>query len=142
MNVLPKQTALEILVAIEWRSQVGFPSLAADAQSLVFSESCEHPTSYRSFSGPLGPKSQESLKRLSPGLRPWGPRKVWKKSGKNSKCPFETFSRLSRAPGAEAPGRVVQNYFWISGRKARETPVARQGVPKARVWGLRATLVC
>ena len=45
---------------------------------------------------------------------------------------FETFSRLSRL----GPGRLFSDFFWVSGaRRARETPVNGQRVPKRRGGG-------
>ena len=64
----------------------------------------------RGLWGPPGPKPRKSLKRVSRGLRPREPPRVWKKSGKSLLGPrrdfsrlsrlFETFSRLSGGPGA------------------------------------------
>ena len=72
-------------------------------------------TIYRGLSGSPGPKPPKSLKKVSRGLRPRDPPRVWKKFRKSleslekvSRRSRKTFSRLfpdSRGvPGPEAPG--------------------------------------
>ena len=86
------------------------------------------PTSYRSLSGPPGPRdSPKSLKKkVSRGRRPRGPKKSGKKSRKSPKQTFsrlfpdfsdffETFSGLLGLPGPEAPGRLLSDFLGISG---------------------------
>ena len=74
------------------------------------------PTSYRSLSGPPGPKSPKSLKKSLPGPPALGSQKVWKKSRKS---PEQTFSRLFGLfrdffqtfgdPRAGGPGRLFSD---------------------------------
>ena len=95
------------------------------------------PASYRSLSGPLGPKSQKGLKKVSRPLAPGSP-KVRKKSRKS---PEQTFSRLFPetrllgTPGPEAPGDFSSDFFLgFRARWARETPVAGGRVRNAKCF--------
>ena len=86
---------------------------------------------------------EKSLKKVSRGLRPREPpeslEKVSKKSGESGKSlekvPKDFFERLfpdSRGvPGPEAPGDFFQTFSGFRARRARETPVNGQRVPKA-----------
>ena len=95
------------------------------------------PTSYRSLSLSLGPKSPKSLKKSQ---------KLWKKSRKSPEQTFsrlfldfsdffKTFSRLLGTPGPEAPGHFFQTFCGFRARRARETPVARGRVRKNWPFG-------
>ena len=95
--------------------------------------------------GPSGPETPKKCeKKVSRGLRPWGPkksgkslekvRKVWKKS---RKCLFGTFSRLFGTPGAGDPGRLFADFLGFRAQRARDTPVARGRVRKSRLSGSR-----
>ena len=109
----------------------------ASLQALLKQLACfaNPPASYRSLSGPPGPKSQKSLKKVSRGLRPWGPkrsvkslekvRQVWKKS---RKCLFGTFVETFWGPGAGGPGRPFFRLLGISGPEGpRESCSSREG---------------
>ena len=82
-----------------------------------FSRIVNCPASYRSLSGPPGPKSQKSL-----------PEKVSKKSEKSGKSLENVCSGLFRDffenPGPESPGDFLI-FLGFRARRARETPVAR-----------------
>ena len=88
------------------------------------------PASYRSLSGPPGPKSPKSLQKVSRGQR------VPKSLEKVSKCLFGTLSRLSPdflGPRGWRPRETFFRHFGDFGaRRARETPVARRRVRKFR----------
>ena len=93
------------------------------------------PVSYRSLSGPPGPKSEKNLKKSPRAGGPRAPKRLEKVSKKSrtdiletfSRLSdlFETFSRLFGAPGPEAPGDSFQTVWGFRARTARETPVAR-----------------
>ena len=79
---------------------------------------------YRGLSGPLGPKPRQSLKKVSRGLRPRDPPRVWKKSfGTFSRLfpdspeffKIKTSSRLSGGAGAGGPGRLFSGFVGVSG---------------------------
>ena len=83
---------------------------------------------------------QKVCEKFPGAFRPWGPPRVWKKSGKSlkslEKVPkkfpkrlFETFSRLSGAPAPEAPGDFFQTFSGFRARRASETLVNGQRVP-------------
>ena len=92
--------------------------------------------------GPSGPETPKKSEKKSPGASgPGTPRESGKsleKSGESGKSLekvpkdfFETFSRLSGGPGAGGPGRLFSDFFGVSrARRARETPVNGQRVPK------------
>ena len=96
-------------------------------------------TIYRGLSGPPGPKPRKSLKKVSRGLRPRDPPRVWKKPRKSleslekvSKRTLETFSRLSRGPGAGGPGRLFSDFFGVSRVATRAlTGAPRPGGPES-----------
>ena len=87
------------------------------------------------LSGPPGPKPRKSLKKFSRGPQPRAPPRVWKRSRKSL---FGTFSRLSRPfqdlfqtlGGPRAPGDFFETFSGFRARRARETPVNGQRVPK------------
>ena len=83
--------------------------------------------------GLSGPKPWKSLKKVSWGLRPQDPPRVWKKSRKSpeslekvSKRSRKTFSRLfpecRGVPGLEAPGDFFSDFFRVSGPESPRDP--------------------
>ena len=106
-------------------------NIAADLQSFLGNPL----TIYRGLLGPAGPKPRKSRKKVSRGLWLRGPPRVWKKVSKKSresgkslersrKDFFETFSRLSG-------GDFFQTFSGFRARRAQETPVNGQRVPKS-----------
>ena len=111
------------------------------------------PASYRSLSGPPGPRFKKSLRKVSRGLRPRAPKtlekvsknsekvpKVWKKSRTSPKS-LEKVSKMSVrdffepfSMGPEAPGDFFQTLLGFRARRARETPVARGSVRNVRLF--------
>ena len=78
-----------------------------------YSRVANPPASYRSLSGPLGPKSQKNLKKVSRGGLAKSLEKVLKMSVRYL---FETFPRLFGTPGPEAPGDFFFfRFFWDFG---------------------------
>ena len=73
---------------------------------------------YRGLSAPPGPKPQKSLKKVSRGLQPRGPPKVWKKSGKSLKSleksrkgPEKTFRDFFQTLGGPRARRPWETFF-------------------------------
>ena len=73
------------------------------------------PTSYRSLSGPPGPKSPQSLKKVSRGRRPWGPQKSGKSLEKVPNRHFRDFFQTFQDPGAGGSGRLFSDFLGVSG---------------------------
>ena len=100
------------------------------------------PASSGSLSGPPGPKSQKSLKRVSRASGPGVPKSLEKVSKESRTDIFETFSRLFGlfrdffqtfwGPGPPVPGDSFQTFWGFRARRAQETPVARGRVRKAK----------
>ena len=83
------------------------------------------PASYRSLSGPPGPKSQKGLKKVSSAP---GPQKVWKKSRKSPRSLGNSRKCLGLFPdflGRRGPGEFFQTFLEFRAQRARETPVTR-----------------
>ena len=86
---------------------------------------------------PSGPETLKKSEKSLSGPPAPGPSRVWKKSRKSlfgtfsglfpdSRDFFQTFSRLSGAPGRD----FFQTFSGFRARRARETPVNGQRVPK------------
>ena len=120
-------------------SLVAFQSFLLAINCCAFD--CEPSRELQESLGPSGPEIPKKSEKSLPGPPAPGSQKVWKKSRKSPEQTFsrlfpdfsdifETFSRLFRAPGPEAPGDLFQTFWGFRARRARETPVARGRVRK------------